>query len=120
MYSTTLDIEQIRADFPILQREVNGQPLVYLDNAATSQTPLAVIDAISDYYKHTNANNDIAFTSASAFPFLIPFSFFGICFLLLSLILLLLKNSVTLFTEKTSVSDSSILRVPKVGGGTAA
>ena len=56
MYSTTLDIEQIRSDFPILQREVNGQPLVYLDNAATSQTPLAVIDAISDYYKHTNAN----------------------------------------------------------------
>jgi cysteine desulfurase/selenocysteine lyase len=56
MYSTTLDIMQIRADFPILQRQVNGQPLVYLDNAATSQTPLAVIDAISDYYKHTNAN----------------------------------------------------------------
>jgi len=56
MYSTTLEITQIRADFPILQRQVNGQPLVYLDNAATSQTPLAVIDAISDYYKHTNAN----------------------------------------------------------------
>ena len=56
MYSTTLDLTQIRADFPILQRQVNGQPLVYLDNAATSQTPLAVIDAISDYYKHTNAN----------------------------------------------------------------
>jgi len=56
MYSTTLDITQIRADFPILQRQVNGQPLVYLDNAATSQTPLDVIDAISDYYKHTNAN----------------------------------------------------------------
>ena len=56
MYSTTLDITQIRADFPILQRQVNGQPLVYLDNAANSQTPLAVIDAISDYYKHTNAN----------------------------------------------------------------
>ena len=56
MYSTTLDVAQIRADFPILQRQVNGQPLVYLDNAATSQTPLAVIDAISDYYKHTNAN----------------------------------------------------------------
>lgn len=56
MYNTTLDITQIRADFPILQRQVNGQPLVYLDNAATSQTPLAVIDAISDYYKHTNAN----------------------------------------------------------------
>ena len=56
MYSTTLDIAQIRADFPILQRQVNGHPLVYLDNAATSQTPLAVIDAISNYYKHTNAN----------------------------------------------------------------
>lgn len=56
MYSTTLDITHIRADFPILQRQVNGQPLLYLDNAATSQTPLPVINAISDYYKHTNAN----------------------------------------------------------------
>lgn len=56
MYSTTLDLAQIRADFPILHRKVNGQPLVYLDNAATSQTPLPVINAISDYYKHTNAN----------------------------------------------------------------
>lgn len=56
MYSATLDLAQIRADFPILHRKVNGQPLVYLDNAATSQTPLAVIDAISNYYKHTNAN----------------------------------------------------------------
>jgi len=56
MYSTTLDLAQIRTDFPILHRKVNGQPLVYLDNAATSQTPLAVIDAISEYYKHTNAN----------------------------------------------------------------
>lgn len=56
MYSSTLDLAQIRADFPILHRKVNGQPLVYLDNAATSQTPLPVIDAISDYYKHTNAN----------------------------------------------------------------
>ena len=56
MYNTTLDITQIRADFPILQRQVNGQPLLYLDNAATSQTPLPVINAISDYYKHTNAN----------------------------------------------------------------
>ena len=40
----------IRNDFPILNREVNGNPLVYLDNAATSQTPQAVIDVISDYY----------------------------------------------------------------------
>ena len=56
MYKTSLDIDQIRNDFPILHRKVNGQPLVYLDNAATSQTPLPVIDAIGDYYKHTNAN----------------------------------------------------------------
>jgi len=56
MYNTTLDLAQIRADFPILQRKVNGQPLIYLDNAATSQTPLPVINAISDYYKHSNAN----------------------------------------------------------------
>jgi len=56
MFSTSLDLAKIRAEFPILARKVNGQPLVYLDNAATSQTPLAVIEAISDYYKHTNAN----------------------------------------------------------------
>lgn len=56
MFETSLDLVQIRNDFPILHREVNGQPLVYLDNAATSQTPLPVINAISDYYKHTNAN----------------------------------------------------------------
>ena len=56
MFDTSLDLVQIRDDFPILHRKVNGQPLVYLDNAATSQTPLPVIDAISDYYKHTNAN----------------------------------------------------------------
>lgn len=56
MFKTTLDLAKIRADFPILHREVNGHPLVYLDNAATSQTPLPVIEAISDYYKHTNAN----------------------------------------------------------------
>lgn len=56
MYSTSLNLAKIREDFPILARKVNGQPLVYLDNAATSQTPLPVIDAISDYYKHTNAN----------------------------------------------------------------
>ena len=56
MFSTSLDLAKIRAEFPILARKVNGQPLVYLDNAATSQTPLAVIEAISNYYKHTNAN----------------------------------------------------------------
>jgi len=49
-------VEKIRADFPILQRKVNGKPLVYFDNAATSQTPKIVIDAIVDYYSNYNAN----------------------------------------------------------------
>ena len=56
MLQTSLDIQTIRKDFPILNREVNGQPLVYLDNAATSQTPQQVIDAIVDYYHRYNAN----------------------------------------------------------------
>jgi cysteine desulfurase/selenocysteine lyase len=51
-----LDIKKIRADFPILKRNVNGKLLVYLDNAATSQTPQQVIDAIVDYYQNYNAN----------------------------------------------------------------
>jgi len=51
-----LDVDKIRADFPILKREVNGRPLVYLDNAATSQTPQQVIDTIVDYYQNYNAN----------------------------------------------------------------
>jgi cysteine desulfurase / selenocysteine lyase len=50
------DVEKVRADFPILHQEVNGQPLVYLDNAATTQKPNAVIDAISDYYRNDNSN----------------------------------------------------------------
>ncbi|MDT0649385.1 aminotransferase class V-fold PLP-dependent enzyme [Autumnicola edwardsiae] len=50
------DVEKIRKDFPILQREVNNYPLVYFDNAATSQTPQQVIDAIVDYYLNYNAN----------------------------------------------------------------
>ncbi len=50
------DIDRIRADFPILQREVNGRPLVYLDNGATSQTPSSVIKALVDYYELSNAN----------------------------------------------------------------
>ena len=49
-------IEAIRADFPILQREINGKPLAYLDNAATSQKPLAVLQAMDDYYHLRNAN----------------------------------------------------------------
>lgn len=51
-----LDSQRIRQDFPILSREVNGQPLVYFDNAATSQTPQQVIDVIADYYSRYNAN----------------------------------------------------------------
>jgi cysteine desulfurase / selenocysteine lyase len=51
-----LDVERIRADFPILQREVNGRPLIYLDNAATTQKPRQVIDALVDFYTNTNAN----------------------------------------------------------------
>ncbi len=50
------DVEQIRADFPILAREVNGHPLVYLDNAATAQKPNAVIDAEAEFYRTINAN----------------------------------------------------------------
>lgn len=50
------EIERIRADFPILQQKVHGKPLVYFDNAATSQKPRAVIDAIVRYYETSNAN----------------------------------------------------------------
>ena len=50
------NVEEIRKDFPILSRKVNGNPLVYFDNAATSQTPRAVIDAIVNYYSTINAN----------------------------------------------------------------
>ncbi len=51
-----MDIERIRKDFPILDQQVNGQPLVYFDNAATTQKPLAVIRRISDYYLKENSN----------------------------------------------------------------
>lgn len=51
-----LDIQKIRADFPILKEQINGKPLAYFDNAATSQTPQVVIDTIVDYYSRYNAN----------------------------------------------------------------
>src|SRR5215813_9899709 len=51
-----LDLERIRADFPILQRQVNGRPLIYLDNAATTQKPRQVIDSLVNFYTYTNAN----------------------------------------------------------------
>ena len=50
------DVQAIRQQFPILNQEIHGRPLVYLDNAATAQKPIAVIDAISDYYLNYNAN----------------------------------------------------------------
>ena len=52
----TFDIHKIRADFPILQREIHGKPLVYLDNGATTQKPQQVIDAIAHYYRDMNSN----------------------------------------------------------------
>jgi cysteine desulfurase/selenocysteine lyase len=50
------DVQKVRADFPILRQEVRGRPLVYLDSAATSQKPQAVIDSIVRFYQHDNAN----------------------------------------------------------------
>src|SRR3989344_1046212 len=51
-----MNIKKIRKDFPILERKINGKSLVYLDNAATSQKPKQVIEAIADYYRNHNAN----------------------------------------------------------------
>ena len=52
----SIDIQQIRSQFPILNREVNGKPLVYLDNGATSQKPKVVLDVLDEYYEKYNAN----------------------------------------------------------------
>jgi cysteine desulfurase/selenocysteine lyase len=53
---TTINVQRIREDFPVLKRQVNGKPLIYFDNAATSQKPTAVIEAIDKYYREYNAN----------------------------------------------------------------
>ena len=53
---TEQEILEIRKDFPILQTQVYGKPLVYLDNAATAQKPLSVIEAEKDYYLQSNSN----------------------------------------------------------------
>ena len=52
----TIDWARLRADFPILDQKVHGKPLVYFDNAATSQKPRSVIDALVHYYERDNAN----------------------------------------------------------------
>ncbi|HEU0198849.1 MAG TPA: cysteine desulfurase [Burkholderiaceae bacterium] len=54
--AAAFDVARVREDFPILRREVHGRPLVYLDNAATSQKPRCVIEAEAEYYAHSNAN----------------------------------------------------------------
>ncbi len=54
--SMSYDVEKIRSDFPVLNQQVHGKPLVYLDNAATSQKPQAVIDSLVNYYTNDNAN----------------------------------------------------------------
>ena len=51
-----MDVQAIRQDFPILTRKVNGSPLIYFDNAATTQKPIQVIDAEVDFYRKHNAN----------------------------------------------------------------
>src|SRR3954470_7740475 len=54
--ATVLDADRLRADFPILRQKVHGEPLVYLDNAATTQKPQAVLDAMRRFYVSDNAN----------------------------------------------------------------
>ncbi len=56
VHSAPLDVSARREEFPILDREFDGTPLVYLDNAATSQTPKRVVESITDYYYEYNAN----------------------------------------------------------------
>ncbi|MEC8133545.1 MAG: aminotransferase class V-fold PLP-dependent enzyme, partial [Bacteroidota bacterium] len=56
LQKNSFDVHEIRKDFPILNRNINGKPLIYFDNAATSQTPQQVIDVIAQYYSLYNAN----------------------------------------------------------------
>ena len=54
--SYSFDVEAIRRDFPILREQVNGHPLIWLDNGATTQKPQSVIDRLSYFYEHENSN----------------------------------------------------------------
>src|SRR5262245_13118305 len=56
LHENELNIELVRSDFPALDQAVKGHALAYLDNAATSQKPQAVIDAVKEFYEHDNAN----------------------------------------------------------------
>src|SRR5215471_7663917 len=56
IHAPAFDAQKIRRDFPVLHQRVHGKPLVYLDNAATTQKPLAVMEAIANYYRHDNSN----------------------------------------------------------------
>ncbi len=56
--TTPFDLRTIRADFPLLDQQVNGQPLAYLDSTATAQKPRAVLEAMDHFYRTTNANVD--------------------------------------------------------------
>src|SRR6201994_3981562 len=55
-HTPVLDVERVRKDFPILERQVNGHPLVYLDSGASSQRPIAVLRAVEEYETHSHAN----------------------------------------------------------------
>src|SRR3990167_10163440 len=54
--TSNLNVDSIRTQFPLLKETVNGNPLIYFDNAATTQKPNSVIDVISNFYRHDNAN----------------------------------------------------------------
>ena len=66
LHRPAFDLDRVRADFPILSREINGKPLVYFDNAATSQKPRSVIETIAHYYEHSNSNIHRGIHSLSA------------------------------------------------------
>src|SRR5262249_23313160 len=55
IHAPVFDAQKVRRDFPVLHQKVHGKPLVYLDNAATTQKPLAVMEAIANYYRHDNS-----------------------------------------------------------------
>jgi len=61
-----IDVKKVRKDFPILKRKINGKPFVYLNNAATTQKPIQVIDAVADFYRNHNSSVDRGLSTISA------------------------------------------------------